>query len=152
MTRELKGLHVLAITVAAFGTIIGVNVVMAFAAINSFPGVETRSSYIASQHFQAEREAQQRLGWQADLHLDGGRLILSLHDHAGAAVAPRALEVMLRRPTHQHADHQPRLEPAGPGEWRAVSDLAPGNWNADVVAQGPDGVAFRQRFALQVRD
>nr|WP_111297947.1 FixH family protein [Paracoccus saliphilus] len=152
MKGELKGVHVLAITLAAFGTIIAVNLVMAFNAISSFPGVETRSSYIASQHFQADRDAQQRLDWHADLRVEGDHLMLSLRDGAGAAVAPGALQLMLRRPTHQRADQQPRLVPEGPGQWRITADLAPGNWNADLTAAAVDGTAFRQRLPLHLKD
>lgn len=151
MTRELTGGHVLAITLAAFGTIIGVNLVMAANAIHSFPGVETASPYVASQHFQAARAAQQALGWQADLALADGRLTLHLVDAAGQGVAPRTLSLMLRRPTHQASDQQPRLTPDGSGRWSAQVDLGPGNWNADLTATAADGTPFRLRLPLHVR-
>lgn len=151
MKRELTGGHVLAITLAAFGTIIGVNLVMAANAISSFPGVETASPYVASQHFQADRAAQQQLGWQADLTLVEGRLALHLTDAQGLGVAPRTLQLMLRRPTHQASDQQPRLNPEGPGRWTARVDLAPGNWNADLIAQADDGTPYRLRLPLHVR-
>lgn len=148
MTRELTGGHVLAITLAAFGTIIGVNLVMAANAISSFPGVETASPYIASQHFQAERAAQDQLGWQADLMLDQGVLTLAMRDGTGQGVTPRTLELMLRRPTHQKSDQQPRLELQDSGLWRAQVDLEPGAWNADLSAQSADGTQFRVRLPL----
>jgi len=150
MIRELRGIHVLAITLAAFGTIIAVNLVMAFNAINSFPGLETRSSYIASQHFQAERDAQERLGWQAELQQDGDRLMLHLNDAAGDGVRPGKLQLLLRRPTHQRGDHQPRLVAEGQGLWRVTTDLEPGNWNADISAETAEGIAFRQRLQLHI--
>lgn len=63
MTRELTGRHVLAITLGAFGVIIAVNLLMAFKAVSTFPGLETPNSYVASQVFDAERVAQESLGW-----------------------------------------------------------------------------------------
>lgn len=152
MKSELKGVHVLAITLAAFGTIIAVNLGMAYNAISSFPGVETRSSYISSQHFQADRDAQQRLDWHADLRVQGDHLMLSLRDGSGEGVMPGALQLMLRRPTHQRADQQPRLVAEGPGLWRFTADLAPGNWNADLIAEAADGTAFRQRLPLHLEE
>lgn len=153
MTRELTGRHVLAITLCAFGLIIAVNLVMAVKAVGSFPGVETKSSYIASQHFEAERAAQQHLGWQAALRQGAdGVLILTLVDADGQGAVPRALSVQLRRPTHQREDVRLELVPEAPGRWFAPVRLGAGNWNADVTAEAPDGCAFRQRLFLNIRD
>ena len=57
MARELTGRHVLAITLAAFGVIIAVNMVMAVKAVSTFPGLETPNSYVASQEFDRDRQA-----------------------------------------------------------------------------------------------
>ena len=62
MARELTGRHVLAITLAAFGVIIAVNMVMAVKAVSTFPGLETPNSYVASQRFDRDRAAQAALG------------------------------------------------------------------------------------------
>ena len=56
MTRELTGRHVLVITLCAFGTIIAVNVFMAVMAVGTFPGLEVKNSYVASQTFDRDRE------------------------------------------------------------------------------------------------
>lgn len=150
MTRELTGRHVLAITLAAFGLIIGVNLIMAVKAVGSFPGLETKSSYIASQHFQAERDAQQQLGWEAGLRLVEGMLVLTLVDATGAPASPGAIRVQLRRPTHQRDDIELQLIPEAAGRWSAPARLAGGNWNADVTAAAPGGVHFRQRLFLDI--
>ncbi|WP_265501679.1 FixH family protein [Paracoccus beibuensis] len=152
MTKELKGFHVLLITLAAFGTIIAVNVVMAINAIGSFPGIEVRSAYVASQHFEADRAAQQALGWTIDLDLSDDRLTLRMRDADGQAVQPRLLDLMLRRPTHQMSDQHPRLRPEGDGVWVSQVDLATGNWNADLFAESRDGTSFRLRLPLHVKE
>ena len=64
---ELKGKHVLGIAVGAFGVIIAVNLVMAYQAISTFPGLEVANGYVASQTFDADRKAQEALGWTAVL-------------------------------------------------------------------------------------
>jgi nitrogen fixation protein FixH len=58
---EITGRHVLAITVGAFGLIIAVNVVMAWKAISTFPGLEVENSYVASQEF--DRREARRKSW-----------------------------------------------------------------------------------------
>lgn len=151
MKRELTGRHVLAITIGAFSVIIAVNLVMATKAIGTFPGLETKSSYIASQHFQAEREAQQHLGWRAWLEATDGMLVLTIVDAAGQGVLPQSLSVQLRRPTHQRDDVMLELMPEAPGRWSAPARLERGNWNADVRAETAEGGAFRQRLFLDIR-
>ncbi|MBW7055892.1 FixH family protein [Paracoccus bogoriensis] len=150
MKRELTGRHVLGIAILAFGTIIGVNLVLAYNAVRTFPGLETASSYIASQHFDRQRAAQQSLGWQASLEIEGGRAVLRILDRQGAGVFPETLTLQLRRPTHQRDDIRPALTPEAPGRWSAHADLAPGNWNADIEATDRDGTLFRQRLYLAV--
>lgn len=68
---ELTGKHVLAITVSAFALIIGVNVFMAYSAIQTFPGLETDNSYVASQQFDRLKAAQLGLGWEVAAKIEG---------------------------------------------------------------------------------
>ena len=58
MTREFTGWHMLGLMVGGFGIIIAVNLTLAWNAIATFPGLETRNSYVISQSFQADRAAQ----------------------------------------------------------------------------------------------
>ena len=59
----LKGRHVAMIFGGAFTVIIGVNVALAVNAVRTFPGLETKNSYVASQTFDDRRAAQEALGW-----------------------------------------------------------------------------------------
>jgi nitrogen fixation protein FixH len=92
--REIKGWHVLAFTVAAFGVIIAVNLVMAYKAISTFPGLEVENSYVASQTFDADRKAQEALGWTVAPGYDGakGELVLAFTDAAGKPVVVEGLD------------------------------------------------------------
>ena len=61
--REFTGKHMLAICVGAFGVIITVNLILAYNAVATFPGLEAKNSYVASQQFNERRDAQEGLGW-----------------------------------------------------------------------------------------
>ncbi|MFN7052645.1 MAG: FixH family protein, partial [Gemmobacter sp.] len=60
---QITGRQVFAFTAGAFGIIIAVNVLMAYKAVSTFPGLEVKNSYVASQNFDTERRAQEALGW-----------------------------------------------------------------------------------------
>lgn len=145
MARELTGRHVLIIMLTAFGVIITVNLLMAFLAVGSFPGVEVRNSYVASQTFDRERKAQQILGWTASADHDGSDLIIRITDSAGRHPVLRDLSATIGRPTHRRADVTPALVSEG-GVHRAALDLEPGNWTILVTAFAADGTAFRQKL------
>lgn len=149
MARELTGRHVLAITVSAFGVIIVVNLVMAFLAVGSFPGLEVRNSYVASQTFDRDRKAQAQLGWTASVERDGSDLIVRVVDSAGRPPVMRDLTATIGRPTHLRADVTPPLTAEG-GVHRATVNLEPGNWDVVVTAFAPDGTAFRQKLSYHV--
>lgn len=145
MRRELTGRHVLAITVAAFGIIIAVNVVMAIKAVGSFPGLEVPNSYVASQEFDRERAAQSALGWTVTPAYDGNELTLAIRDAQGLPAPVESLTATVGRPTHKRADQSPDFTHEG-GLFRAALTLEPGIWNIHVVATAPDGTEFRQRL------
>src|ERR1700753_4450370 len=67
--RHITGWMVLGFMLAFFAIIIGVNVFMAHAAISTFGGVETASSYHAGKMFErdvAMAKAQDAQHWQVD--------------------------------------------------------------------------------------
>jgi nitrogen fixation protein FixH len=148
MTDKLTGTHVFAGMAAGFGIIIAVNVTLAVQAIATFPGLETRNAYVASQRFEAERDAQERLGWQAALTYDGDVLRLAVTDAAGP-VLPRIESAVLGRATHVSADRDPQFVAVGDMMEAGIA-LTPGNWNLRLVARAEDGTPFRRRFALRV--
>ena len=125
MARELTGRHVLAITLAAFGVIIAVNMVMAVKAVSTFPGLETPNSYVASQRFDRERAAQDKLGWTVTPDYDGHELTLAIRDRDGHPARVRTLSATVGRPTHVRDDQTPVFTYDG-GVFRAPLTLAPG--------------------------
>lgn len=148
---KLTGRKALLIAVSCFAVIIAVNLVLAFQAVRSFPGLETANSYIASQQFNDNRDAQQALGWELAAELDGGVLVLRFTDAEGRPVDVAGLDATLGRATHVRDDMSPDFAYSR-GIFTAAVDLAPGNWNIRLVATAPDGTPFRQRVQLHVRE
>jgi nitrogen fixation protein FixH len=150
MTRTLTGWHVLAICVAFFGVIIGVNVLLAFKAVSTFPGLEVENSYVASQVFDVDRKAQQALGWHLRQDYRPGRLALTFVGPAGQPAPVRDLKVLVGRATEARDDQSPDFRKGGT-DWAADVTLAPGKWVLFVEAHADDGTLYQKRLDLSVR-
>ncbi|WP_368185230.1 FixH family protein [Aestuariibius sp. HNIBRBA575] len=149
MARELTGKHVLIGMVVAFSIIIGVNVLMATQAIRTFPGLEVKNSYVASQNFDADRAAQLALGWDVSAKVEQGELLLSIVDADGTPVDPTSITGTFGRATSVQDDQTPDFTFDG-NVHRAPVTTNGGNWNLRMVAVAPDGTEFRQRVVVYV--
>jgi len=145
--RQITGKHVLVGFVAAFGVIVGVNIALAVSAVKTFPGLEVRNSYVASQTFDERREAQQALNWTVRAHHSDGVLTLSITDAGGQPVRAAALDATVGRATHVAEDMIPDFRFDG-SAYVAPVELGGGNWNIRMTALAEDGTAFRQRVVL----
>ena len=148
--REVTGRHVLGITVSAFAVIIGVNLTLAYKAVSTFPGLEVGNSYVASQEFNARRDAQLALGWTLTHAYASGRLHLGFTDTAGHPVEVRDLTVLIGRTTEAADDVMPAFAWLN-GHYEAEVALKPGNWLLRVTATAADGTLFEQRQSFSVR-
>ncbi|WP_212524876.1 FixH family protein [Actibacterium sp. MT2.3-13A] len=148
--KPLTGRTVLVITVAAFAVIIGVNVTMAVLAVGTFPGLEVKNSYVASQEFDARRQAQERLGWQVSTDYALGRLTVSFTDAQGLPVDPSDFSILIGRTTEAADDIRPSFSGYN-GQYSTPLDLGHGKWMMLVEARAEDGTEFRQRLELFVR-
>jgi nitrogen fixation protein FixH len=148
MITEIKGWHVLAGFVLAFGVIISVNLTLAYNAVRTFPGLEVSNSYIASQAFDKNRTAQLALGWDVSAHLNGDVLSLVITED-GHAISPVIEAATFGRATHVGQDQTPDFEFDGQA-LRAVVQGGTGNWNLRLRARSGDGVLFEQRVIVMV--
>ena len=149
MSKPLTGKKVLCIALGAFGTIIAANMTLAIAAVSSFPGIEVKNGYVASQYFEAERVAQEQLGWTAVARHDGAGLVIELRDAAGAPLQLDALTAKVGRPTGRAVDRSAELRPLGKA-YEIPGDLEEGLWRVDLLAErGAD--RFRQHLTIQVK-
>lgn len=149
--REITGKHVLAIVVSAFSLIIGVNIFMAYSAIRTFPGLEVKNSYVASQTFDVEKAAQSALGWEVTATSEGSVFRVDVVDQSGAVVEVERIAGTLGRPTSVVDDQTPQFTFDGIGYVAEVGDLAGGNWNFRMVAAAQDGTEFKQRVVFYVK-
>jgi nitrogen fixation protein FixH len=146
--KPLTGRTVFMIVASAFAVIIGVNLTLAYNAVATFPGLEVKNSYEASQNFEAKRAAQDALGWDVTATVEEGVLRLSFEGAEGP-VAPELLQATLGRATHVEADRVPDFAWTG-AAYEAPVALAPGNWNLRLVAAAADGTRFERRFPIYV--
>lgn len=149
---EITGRKVLMFTVGAFGVIIAVNLVMAYKAVSTFPGLEVKNSYVASQKFDDARDAQVALGWTMTPDYDAleKRLYLSFTDADGQPARLTDLSVLVGRTTEAKDDQTPEFLNAA-GLWTAPLELAPGKWLLRVEAKSEDGTLFSQRVGILVK-
>ncbi|MDW4498566.1 FixH family protein [Sulfitobacter sp. D35] len=150
MTREIKGWHVFTCFAVAFGIIIAVNLVLAVNAVRTFPGLETANSYVASQRFEADRDAQDALNWDVSAQVSGGKLYLRVIED-GAPVSPEIESAVFGRATSVARDQTPDFRWTGDA---LVADVAagPGNWNLRLEARAADGTLFKQRVIVKVAE
>lgn len=151
MITQIKGWHVALAFGLAFGLIIAVNLTLAFNAIRTFPGLEVKNSYVASQDFDARRQAQQALGWTSAVTYDAGQVALNITDAAGQPVQAADIGVLIGRKTTVEYDSYPVMTFDGT-TYRAAADLGPGVWIVKVTAQSESGVTFEQRLDLWVSE
>jgi nitrogen fixation protein FixH len=151
--HQITGLMVLGFMIAFFAIIVGVNVFMAHAAISTFGGVETASSYHAGQMFEhdvAMAKAQDAQHWQVDAKLtraaDGTMLIdIAAHDGAGAPVSGVAASAQFARPTDRRLDRTITVRQTGPGRFVGSTDLAAGQWDLVIELSRQDERLFRSK-------
>ncbi|BDA84177.1 nitrogen fixation protein FixH [Aureimonas sp. SA4125] len=141
--REFTGWHMLTIMLLFFGSIIGVNFLMAYSAVTSFAGLVVENSYVASQHFDEKLVAmrrQQALGWTVELAVLPDSVTVDVRDAHGDRVATR-VDVEMTRPTTNRDDHFLHAdETLGPV--RLPTALKPGAWDATVSLVDSAGETF----------
>ncbi|WP_294613205.1 FixH family protein [Roseovarius sp.] len=145
--RKITGRQVFFGFAAAFGVIIGVNLVLAYSAVTTFPGLEVKNSYVASQEFDIRKAAQEGLGWHVAADHADGLLLLHITDETGAPVEVATLEATVGRATHVFDDQTPDFRFDGQAYVAPVA-LGDGNWNIRMTATSEDGTLFQQRVIL----
>jgi nitrogen fixation protein FixH len=147
--KTLTGRKFLAIMLVFYALIIGVNGTGAYFAISTFPGLEIKNTYVASQVFNAEKAAQLRLGWTMETDYDGQTLTLVMNGPDGKPANIGDLDVSVGRATHANDDVT--LEFAQSQSPYSVDiPLDRGKWEIRLKAKSTGGVLFRQRHSVIV--
>lgn len=134
----------------AFGVIISVNLFLAYSAVATFPGLEVRNSYVASQNFDEMRAAQLALGWDVSADVTDEELHLFINDANGKPVEVAELDATFGRATNVRDDQTPDFIFTGT-HYAAPVTTSAGNWNLRMTATAPDGTPFRQRVIVLVQ-
>jgi nitrogen fixation protein FixH len=157
--RELTGRTVLICLISFFGVVFAVNAVMVRAAVSTFGGLETASSYQAGLNFardMAAASAQSARHWRIDARLlpqpDATMHIeLSAHDQIGQPLAGLAATVMLIHPTDRRLDHAVEMHSDGAGRFHGAAAPAPGQWDLVIELTRDDERLFRSQKRIALR-
>ena len=144
---QIKGWHVFAAFAAAFSVIIAVNLTLAYQAVATFPGLEVRNSYVASQSFDADRKAQLDLNWQVSAVLHNHELRLVILEN-NRPIAPDIISATFGRATNVAFDETPDFTFDGTALVAPVT-AGDGNWNLRLKARSAAGVLFQQRIVVR---
>lgn len=146
--KQITGWHVFGVFALAFAIIISVNVTLAVQAVRTFPGLEVKNSYVASQTFDVERRAQEALNWDVGASLQGNELRLNISKD-GAPVEAEIQSAVFGRATNVGQDQEPEFFFNG-SAYVAIVEGGSGNWNLRLRALAADGTVFQQRVIVQV--
>ncbi len=150
--KPLTGGKVLAMLVAFFGVVFGVNMTMMQLAIKTMPGTEVDSAYTASLAYEKEiaiAHDQNARNWKVDAHVErgpdgGATLRVEARDNDGKPMSGLKFQGRFERPTDRRADQPVEMAEMGIGIYRGnAPDIAAGQW--DLVIEG---VAAGKRMFL----
>lgn len=149
---EFTGWHMFTIICMFFGTIITVNMILAFNAGSTWTGLVVKNTYVASQIFNEETEKleqQRALGWSSDLKYQDAQLRLQLADNKGALITGANVYAKIGNPVHETNDHMVSFTQIG--EFYVVeNNLENGLWQIDLQVQTQDGLTWNKAVRLVV--
>jgi nitrogen fixation protein FixH len=157
--RPLTGRTVLFSLIAFFGVVSLANAIMIRAAVTTFGGVETASSYQAGLRFSHENaavRAQDALHWQvnASAHAAGERTVVevSARDTNGGSIHGLTATAILSHPMDRRADETVALSQDTAGQFRGTTANALTGQRDLVIELSRDGERlFRSRNRIVLR-
>jgi nitrogen fixation protein FixH len=157
--RILTGRHVLQWLVAFFGIVFAVNGVLVRAAISTFGGVETLSSYRAGLQFEQEVGLVQRqdaLHWQVTGKIardSAGVAVLDVtaRDAQGAPLSGLTADARLAHPADDRLDRVIAVRSVAGGVFHGAAEAQPGQWELIVDLYRGDQRVFRSRSRVSLR-
>ena len=145
--------------VGFFAVITGINAIMITAAVSTFGGVETESSYKAGLAFSRDMaavRAQDALRWQvttwvSPIHEGAAQLNLSVSDSAGRPVSGLEARIRLAHPTDRRRDVVVTAIEDRPGHFNGESPVSPGQRDLVVDLVRDSEPVFRSKRRLVLR-
>ena len=145
--RPFTGWHMLGVMVLFFGTIITVNLIMAWNASHSWSGLVVQNTYVASQQFNGKvKEAKAFVadGLDGKLSVENEALRYTLTRRGNPEMTADKVVAVLKRPVEEHEDVTVEMAHQGEGVFVAATALKRGQWIADITATKGDTVVYRQ--------
>ena len=152
--REFTGRHMALVMGLFFGTIISVNLTMAYFAETTWSGLVVANSYVASQSFDADtakREQELARGWSAETAYEGGHFRMRLVDAGGLPVTGATVAVTIGHPVNANFDRTLTLIPAPEGGYAGETTLTAGRWEARLVVEKPGQTPWHRAVRFSVR-
>lgn len=157
--HELTGRHVLIWLVSFFVIIFAINGALVRAAISTFGGVETTSSYKAGLQFGRELAAvgqQDALHWQVSGKLTrdaSGQAVLdiSARDAQGAPLSGLTAVARLAHPADERLDRVIAVHSAGAGAFQGAAEAHAGQWELMIDLYRGDKRLFRSQSRVSLR-
>lgn len=146
--KEFTGKHMIGVLFLFFGTIISVNLTLAWFAQTTWSGLIAKNGYVESIDFKAKQQVmdqQKKLGWKSQLKLSSGHIIFSLKDANGVPLTGFKLNGTVGRPTTEAQDQKLNFREAKKGEYIAEVDLAKGQWQVSIIATN-DKFNYRKAY------
>jgi nitrogen fixation protein FixH len=155
---EVTGPMVFIALVAFFAVVAGVNAIMIHAAVSTFGGVETESSYRAGLAFAREiatAQAQDALHWdvtaKATMTGDATVVEVTARDASGRPVPNLEGSAALAHPTDRRADVAVALAGSGAGQFRGSGNVPPGQWDLVIELSRDGNRLFRSKNRVWLR-
>ena len=149
-SNGFTGWHMLAIMLAFFGTIISVNVTMAWLANSSWSGMLSKNTYVASQDFNknaARAREWAKEGFEGSVTLADGQVRYRLQGPADILSAVDHIEAIFHRPVGDRQDFSIKL--TRNGDLFTANDMpAEGPWIVDFAAIDAGKVVFHQALRI----
>jgi len=157
--RVLTGRAVLIWLLAFFGVVFAINGVLVQAAISTFGGVETLSSYKAGLLFEQEAGLAQRQDarhWQIGGTLKRGRageavLDVTARDAKGAPLRGLTADARLAHPADDRLDHVIEIGAVGDGVFHGATQAQAGQWELIIDFYRGGERVFRSRSRVTLR-
>ena len=157
--RQVTGRMVLAMMVAFFAVIIGVNAFMAHEALSTFRGVDADSAYRAGQLFEHEvalAKAQDAEHWQVDARVtpspDGTALLdVVARDASGKPLGGMTATVVFARPTDRHLDRTVTVNEDKPGHYVGSAIVTAGQWDLILELSRQGNRLFRSKNRVVIK-
>ena len=149
--KEFTGKHMLGVMFLFFGTIISVNLTLAWFAETTWSGLVAKNGYVESIDYDAKQKVidkQKKMGWKSQVKLSSGHLVFLVKDKNGIALTGLKLSGKIGRPTTESQDQKLVFKEANNGEYIANVSIDKGQWVVAITAINADKVKYRKAYRL----